>query len=94
MEQTETWIEPIAHFNHMKDNLRIWGKLYIDKLNRTPGGWLVDSWSEHGSLNLTAACPRADRIAVGSLFHWISVMLTGLFDRPALDRTLSLIDAC
>ena len=49
MEQTQTWLEPIAHFNHMKDNLRIWGKLYIDKLNRTAGGWLVDSWSEHGS---------------------------------------------
>jgi len=48
MEQTQTWLEPIASFNRMEGNLRIWGKLYIDKLGRTVGGWLVHSWSESG----------------------------------------------
>jgi len=32
-----------------KDNLRMWGQLYVSRTGRTVGGWLVDSWSENGA---------------------------------------------
>jgi len=32
-----------------KENLRMWGKLYLCKTGRTVSGWLVDSWSENGA---------------------------------------------
>jgi hypothetical protein len=32
-----------------RDNLRMWGQLYVSKTGRTVGGWLVDSWSEDGA---------------------------------------------
>lgn len=27
----------------------MWGQLYVSKTGRVVGGWLVDSWSEHGA---------------------------------------------
>jgi hypothetical protein len=44
-EQVEKILSRITH----KDNLRMWGQLYVSKTGRTVGGWLVDSWSEHGA---------------------------------------------
>src|SRR2546428_228343 len=32
-----------------KENLRMWGQLYLSRTGRTVGGWLVDSWAENGA---------------------------------------------
>ena len=32
-----------------KENLRMWGKLYVRKWDQTVLGWLVDSWAENGA---------------------------------------------
>ncbi len=42
-------IEMIRSFVGSEDNQRMWGNLYISKTGPTVGGWLVDSWSEHGA---------------------------------------------
>src|SRR5882762_4530921 len=42
-------VERILSRLTQKDNLRMWGKLYISQTGRTVGGWLVDSWSENGA---------------------------------------------
>jgi hypothetical protein len=49
MENERTLIEQIFHRSIVEGNLHIWGRLYVDKLGQTPGGWLVDSWSENGA---------------------------------------------
>lgn len=41
-------LERIRSFTGHDDNLRMWGQLYISQTGRTVGGWLLDSWSEHG----------------------------------------------
>jgi hypothetical protein len=41
-------LEQIRSFAGRDGNLCIWGKLYGSRTGRTVGGWLVDSWSEHG----------------------------------------------
>jgi len=45
LEQIQRIYSRSAH----KDNLRIWGKLFVSKTGRTVGGWLIDSWSEGGA---------------------------------------------
>ncbi len=42
-------VERILSRLTQKDNLRMWGKLYVSKTGQTVGGWLVDSWSENGA---------------------------------------------
>jgi hypothetical protein len=32
-----------------EDNLRMWGKLYVNRTGLTVGGWLLNSWSELGA---------------------------------------------
>jgi hypothetical protein len=32
-----------------KENLRMWGKLYVSRWGQAAGGWLVDSWAENGA---------------------------------------------
>ena len=32
-----------------RENLRMWGQLYLGGTGQTVGGWLVDSWSENGA---------------------------------------------
>jgi hypothetical protein len=46
--QTERMERVYSRLLH-KENLRMWGKLYLSKTGRTVGGWLVDSWSENGA---------------------------------------------
>jgi hypothetical protein len=41
--------EMVRSFAGYEDNLRIWGQLYINKTGHTLGGWLLNSWSEHGA---------------------------------------------
>ncbi len=38
-----------SRLTRREDNLRMWGQLYVSRTGRTVGGWLVDSWSEHGA---------------------------------------------
>ena len=42
-------LQNIRSFAGHDDNLRMWGKLHVSQTGRTVGGWLVDSWSEHGA---------------------------------------------
>ncbi|HTQ62536.1 MAG TPA: hypothetical protein VMI32_20085 [Candidatus Solibacter sp.] len=42
-------IEKIFSRTALQDNLRIWGKLFIDKKTQLLGGWLIDSWCEGGA---------------------------------------------
>ena len=44
-----TQIEQIYSRAEFQGNLHMWGKLFVEKLNHTIGGWLVDSWSEGGA---------------------------------------------
>lgn len=32
-----------------KENICMWGHLYVSKTGQTGGGWLINSWSEHGA---------------------------------------------
>lgn len=50
--------EMVRSFVGYEDNLRMWGQLYINRTGSTVGGWLLNSWSEHGALYWTAK------------FHW------------------------
>jgi hypothetical protein len=43
--QVEQVYSRMAH----KENLRMWGKLYVSKWGQTAGGWLTDSWAENGA---------------------------------------------
>ena len=43
--QIERILSRLTH----KDNLRMWGQLYVSRTGRTVSGWLVDSWSENGA---------------------------------------------
>jgi hypothetical protein len=49
MEQHVNRLEMARSFVGYEDNLRMWGKLYVSRTGRTVGGWLLDSWSEHGA---------------------------------------------
>lgn len=42
-------IEKVYNRLARKENLCMWGHLYLSKTGQTGGGWLVDSWSEHGA---------------------------------------------
>jgi hypothetical protein len=42
-------LEMSRSFVGREDNLHMWAKLYISRTGRTVGGWLLDSWSEHGA---------------------------------------------
>jgi hypothetical protein len=45
----ETQIEQASNHAGAQDNLSIWGKLYLNRKDRTVAGWLVDSWSTGGT---------------------------------------------
>jgi hypothetical protein len=42
-------MEQVYNRSILKENLQMWGKLYISKPEQTVLGWLVDSWSENGA---------------------------------------------
>jgi hypothetical protein len=42
-------IEKIYNRLTRRENLCMWGHLYLSKTGQSGGGWLVDSWSEHGA---------------------------------------------
>ena len=42
-------LEMVRSFVGYEDNNRMWGKIYVSRTGRTVGGWLLDSWSEHGA---------------------------------------------
>ena len=42
-------IEKVYSRLRSKENLRIWGQLYISRTGQTVVGWLVDSWAENGA---------------------------------------------
>jgi hypothetical protein len=44
-----TPIQLVVHRTGSKDNLQIWGKLYVDRSGQTSGGWHLDSWSVNGA---------------------------------------------
>lgn len=44
-----TRIEQVYSRVASKENLRMWGKLYLPKGELTGGGWLIDSWAEGGA---------------------------------------------
>lgn len=41
-------IEKVFNRLERKENLCMWGHLYLSKTGQTGGGWLIDSWSENG----------------------------------------------
>src|ERR1700722_7269769 len=47
-EVTGTSTKRLFSRTYAKDNISMWGQLYIDLPSGKPGGWLVDSWSEFG----------------------------------------------
>jgi len=44
-----------------ENDLRIWGKLYVNRTGRTVGGWLLNSWSLQGAPYWTAKMHWFDR---------------------------------
>jgi hypothetical protein len=40
-------IEKVLSKSGRRDNLFMWGQMYVDKEGKNVGGWLVDSWSEN-----------------------------------------------
>jgi hypothetical protein len=38
-----------SRVGYKEGGLRIWGHMYVDTSGRTPGGWLINSWSELAS---------------------------------------------
>ena len=44
-DQVEKVRSCLAH----EGNLRMWGQLYVSRMDGTVAGWLVDSWSENGA---------------------------------------------
>jgi hypothetical protein len=41
--------EMVRSFAGYEDSKRMWGRLYVNRTGNTVGGWLLDSWSEHGA---------------------------------------------
>ena len=44
-----TQVEQVYSRVAYKENLRMWGKLYLSRSVQLGGGWLTDSWAENGA---------------------------------------------
>lgn len=47
--QVPAQIEQVYSRVAFKENLRMWGKLYLPRVGQAGGGWLIDSWTEGGA---------------------------------------------